>query len=235
MQGHYALTNTIDFQGLLLFDRRESNQLIAPLPLALYDPSAFNDVGSGDFVSKQNVYNPFGIDVPRILRRLVEAPAGDIRKMWIRGSEAARFPACLMPGVTRHIGICGRREPRRRNRNRCRRGRSASRRVGSGTIVSRRCRHGALWYLDAVIADCVPMNVSAPGSITSEMLKYILYTGVGTQASRRTDVVANIEMDLAQLPAGPLGVSLGYEFRRDSSFVKPDPVQLAGFTVDGRP
>lgn len=78
---------------------------------------------------------------------------------------------------------------------------------------------------------CVALNLfGPPGSITPEMLNYILVT---EQSRLEQDVhgySANIGSDLVQLPAGPLGFALGFETRRESGQDTPDALVSSGAT-----
>ncbi len=85
-------------------------------------------------------------------------------------------------------------------------------------------------------AGCVTVNAFGPGNISPAAANYIrIASAVDTFDFTRDNVVGNITGSLATLPAGDLGVSIGAEYRRDSSnFVPSDPAQrgdLTGFNA----
>jgi len=89
----------------------------------------------------------------------------------------------------------------------------------------------ALGPLAACQADptCVPLNLfGGPGTITPDMLKYILYHEHDTSHQSLGVVTANISGDLLQLPAGSLDFATGYEHRNLSGNYQPDAVVVAG-------
>ena len=69
----------------------------------------------------------------------------------------------------------------------------------------------------AVAQGCVPLNVFGQGAITPAAAAYI--SAPVTQDSRVTQryAGASVSGDALQLPAGPLGVALGYEWRAEGS------------------
>jgi iron complex outermembrane receptor protein len=76
---------------------------------------------------------------------------------------------------------------------------------------------------------CVPLNLfGGPGTITPEMLKYILTHKHNTSHQLLGVVTANISGDLIQLPAGSLDFATGYEHRNLSGNYQPDAIVVAG-------
>lgn len=78
---------------------------------------------------------------------------------------------------------------------------------------------------------CVPINIFGAGAITPEALAY-----VNAQQSYKTDisqqvVTANISGELFDLPAGPLGVAIGAEYRREKSSEDNDALTNAGLNA----
>lgn len=87
----------------------------------------------------------------------------------------------------------------------------------------------ALGPVDECTAPCVPLNIfGGPGTITPEMLNYILFTE-NDRSGQSLDVwTANISGNLFQLPAGSLDAATGFEHRRLSGYYTPDSVVTAG-------
>lgn len=89
----------------------------------------------------------------------------------------------------------------------------------------------ALGPLSTCQADpsCVPLNLfGGPGTITSDMLNYILFHEHDTSHQAMGVVTANISGDLIKLPAGWLDFAAGYEHRNLSGNYQPDSVIVAG-------
>ena len=87
----------------------------------------------------------------------------------------------------------------------------------------------ALGPVDQCTAPCVPLNLfGGPGTITPEMLDYILFNENDRSGQDLEVWTANISGNLFQLPAGALDVAAGYEHRRLSGFYTPDAIVTAG-------
>jgi len=83
--------------------------------------------------------------------------------------------------------------------------------------------------------DCVPLNLFGGqyqgGTITPAMLNYITYTSQNTSANSLRDLVAKLDTDIADLPAGPLQAQLTYEFFSQAGSSTPDPLAAAARAV----
>ena len=75
--------------------------------------------------------------------------------------------------------------------------------------------------LCAATPGCVAVNMFAP--MTPQMADYIRYTTNETNKTKLADVTFNVTGELIDLPAGPLGVAVGWEYRRNSAIDNPDP------------
>lgn len=71
--------------------------------------------------------------------------------------------------------------------------------------------------------NCVPLDVFGENSITPEMLDYIRFT---SNESRGADhEIWGLDVsnsNIAELPAGPLGLAFGFQYREESGFDTPD-------------
>lgn len=80
-------------------------------------------------------------------------------------------------------------------------------------------------------AGCVPINLFAP--MTPEMANYIRFTTREYNSTELFDLTYNITGELFELPAGPLSIAAGYEYRKNKATDRPDvyanstPVLLA--------
>lgn len=93
--------------------------------------------------------------------------------------------------------------------------------------------------------NCVPLNLFGPtGSITPEMLEYVMYTATETNTSNVQDVFANISTEFSGLSGllpndflkDPIGVAVGVEYREDAFKEIPDPFTTLGVSsgLNGR-
>lgn len=90
----------------------------------------------------------------------------------------------------------------------------------------------------AVNPGCVPFNwfggqgPDGTGSITQAMLDYVTYVQNDQSQQEMFTVSGNISGDLFQMPAGPLSVAFGVEYRDEEGFFEPDSVVSSGETAD---
>ena len=84
---------------------------------------------------------------------------------------------------------------------------------------------------DARLQGCVPINVFGFNTISAEALKYV--TAPGSLLTRTTQKMAGgqINGNVWDLPAGPLGVAAGYEWRKEFSSAVPDALTQAGLNA----
>lgn len=88
---------------------------------------------------------------------------------------------------------------------------------GAGEVV---CRNQSL--------GCVPVNVFGIGSITPAAGKFLTPPRVSDDRFVRQVAGASLSGVLFELPAGPVSVALGTEYRKDSYLFHPSPLDLAG-------
>jgi iron complex outermembrane recepter protein len=208
------------FEGL--FSRRESSQNLAPAPLE-----------SG--VPANNYYNPFGVDVPFGLRRLIELDTRTFSQrveMWralagVRGELGewtweASVATSDSDAVTRENGL-PLVEPLMTGLGPS--GRDASGRIVCGTPDPAT----GLVPASAVIDGCVPINLfGGAGSIKQEQVDYM--AGPLREEGYSTQRLANIGFEGAwgRTPAGEILWAFGGEFRRDSGAYRYDPQRVGG-------
>ncbi|WP_262691922.1 TonB-dependent receptor domain-containing protein [Kordiimonas aestuarii] len=84
---------------------------------------------------------------------------------------------------------------------------------------------------DARAQGCVPINIFGNGSISQDAINYI--AADQTLETRITQQVinANISGSLFEMPAGPLGVAIGGEYRKESSSANNDALTNAGLNA----
>ena len=87
----------------------------------------------------------------------------------------------------------------------------------------------ALGPIDQCTAPCVPLNLfGGPGTITQDMLNYILFNETDRSKQKLEMWTANLSGNLFQLPAGSLDFAAGYEHRKLDGSYTPDSVVVAG-------
>lgn len=67
---------------------------------------------------------------------------------------------------------------------------------------------------------CVPLNIF--GTITPEMANYIRYNAKDENGASQYDFTVNLSRSLFDLPAGPVGFAMGYEYRKEAAYDRPD-------------
>jgi iron complex outermembrane receptor protein len=83
------------------------------------------------------------------------------------------------------------------------------------------------------VAPCTPFNIfGGAGSITQPMLNYVAFTQHDTSRQGLWDFSANLTGALFDLPGGSAGIAFGLEYRDLSGRFDPDPVVAAGLGSD---
>jgi outer membrane receptor protein involved in Fe transport len=91
---------------------------------------------------------------------------------------------------------------------------------------------------DAICADataraqgCVPINIFGLGSITPEAARYVAAEQTLQSNIKQQVVAANLSGTVVELPAGPLGIAVGAEYRKESSSENNDALTNAGLNA----
>jgi len=213
---------------------RDGNQKIAPTPLA---PLAFFAYDAP--YSRDNFYNPFGVDVPDWRRRMVEGGARvqDIitqTKQLTLGIEGWtgdwQWDAYHAFGETTSKGNFGRVYNLHK--------------VANAVGPSLRDESGD-WVLDADgnpqcandTANCVVLNIFSENSVTLEMLSYLTF--IDNQSSVQDQKVFGfniVNSTLVARSAGPVGIAAGWEWREERGVDQPDSlVNTLGDAATGFP
>lgn len=246
LNGSYDLSDTVSFTFDALYQNRLSDQLLAPTPL-------FWGFSADEGIDATNIYNPFGVTLCALSgtnnlgadcsslseptavgwfgRRMVEAGnrnflqdietfragfgfEGDFRDRWdweIYYSWAQNKASITTEGLLNMEAI-----------------------------------RKALGPASGCTGDCVPLNIfggqgsdaeylgdgrwAGSGSITQEMLNYISFTAHDNGGNDMKNLTAQITGELFEMPAGTVGVALGYEMREESGFTSPDALIVTGAT-----
>ncbi len=242
----YDLTDQISFLFDALYQNRLSDQLLAPTPL-------FWGFSADEGIDATNIYNPFdmtfcgfsgtnnlGVDCATLEeavaigwfgRRMVEAG----NRNFLQDIETFRSG----------FGLEGTLDDRW---NWLVYWSWAQNKTSSTTegLLNTDAIRKALGPADGCTAPCVPLNIfggqgtdaqylgeglwSGSGSITEEMLNYISFTAHDTGGNDMRNLTAQVTGTLMDLPAGSVGVAVGYEMREESGFTSPDALIVTGAT-----
>lgn len=103
-------------------------------------------------------------------------------------------------------------------------------RDGSGNVV---CRVNADADPTNDRPDCVPINIFGYGAPSQAALDFVNTTSLLFQRASQLDILGYVSGDFSQLfelPGGPIGFSIGGEYRRETAFQDADPLSKAGGT-----
>ena len=91
--------------------------------------------------------------------------------------------------------------------------------AGGGTVTSRNPNEpGLLNAASPDVAQCVPLNIFGLGNQSQEALDYIRASLNFTQKNEQHDALGSVAAQLWDFwGAGPIGVALGYEYRKEST------------------
>ena len=216
-EGHFDFNDNVSVYSETRINHRKSRQELAAVPYdTRYDPAYKGTTPDGtefNGVSKDNYYNPFGEDVLRSRRRMLEGGRsfeqdvtrfqqvigfeGDIGESYYydvnynyghSSIASTDFGQLYGPNLSKAMG--------------------PSFKDADGNIVC--------GTEDSPIADCVSMNVfGGPGSVTQEMLDYTSAPLIDSDTYTLQTVTAFIGGDLFEAPAGIISGGVGYEYRKE--------------------
>ena len=222
------LTDNVSWYIRGLYNNRESTNQAAPEPIFIGPFAEAGEIADNIIISATNPFNPFGVDVFSdgfgfIGRRPLEAGPRifqqDVDTFQFATGFTGSFNAANRSWFWDVNAVYGKNQADQ---------------VKNGALNIQRIAN-ALGPLDACLAlpGCVPLNIfggqgDGQGTITPEMLNYISFVQKDSSEQELTDFTANINTDLFELPAGPLSVAVGYEYRKKEGFFQPDAIVVAG-------
>jgi len=221
--GEYDLFDNVNFFMEARWANRRSEQELAPTPLfiGIFDPGAPTSRGPG--VPANNAFNPFGEDLTDVRRRVAEGGRffqQDVVRTQVNAGLRGDFGQ-VAPSWTWDAAVTW--------------GRTNQIGTDFGQFVGQNFTQaiGPSFFDDdgvavcgtpeSPIAGCVPMNVFGGfGTITPEMLEF-----AGAELIDRLDTTlmtigGSVQGEVFDLPGGPLGLALGYEFRENKLNSIPD-------------
>jgi iron complex outermembrane receptor protein len=243
VQGHYNLFDNVTFTANAAYIRDESKMHRASDPVRIGAKSSKLADGKHMGIAATNPYNPFGVDLVAdtsdpciaagscigagtITRRMVEAGP--------RTKDFNRDYFHIFVGVNGYVNLFSREIDWDVG--------FAQNRLQSTTLTEGLFNNvkivQALGPNSQCTSPCVPLNffggsvVGDGGSMTQEQLNYIRYEPHDVTQSNLRDWTANLSSDVYYLPAGPLGVAVGYERIDNYGYNHPDSVGVADNSTD---
>ncbi len=233
MQGDYELFDNVSAYVEARFANRKSEQLLAPQPYdTRFDPG-YSTIEPGVAISKDNYYNPFGVDIPQWRRRMVETGG----RSFIQNVDQWQ----IVTGLTGDIAGTwtwdlsynfGRNERADTDFGQFN-GQNLANALGP-SFLDPATGQVVCGTPDAPIAGCVSMNAfSNPDTnpITQEMLAYTSVPLNDRYINERQITNLTLVGDLFEMPAGPLAGAFGFERRTEKYDFIPDSAKATGQTT----
>ena len=218
----------------LVYNRRDSKNQAAPLPLFVGPDAGNGNLLDTIVIDASNPFNPFGTlrgDDPST-PLVNEQTYYFIGRRIIEGGPRQYFQKVdTYYGTATLDGRFGAENKWYWDLNLIY-GRNKARQTMLGNINAANLQQ-ALGPVGSCTAPCVPFNIfGGVGSITPEMLDFVSFTQNDSSEQKMWGASANLTGEIAQLPAGPLGLAAGVEYRNLSGRFDPDPVVAAGLGSD---
>lgn len=215
-------TTTLDLK--VVWNRRESTNRAAPEPLWL---GAFGETGSildTMSIHATNPYNHFGFDIGPGGTFVTRRPLESGPRVFEQTVDTF-YASSQLKGVGRLFDRAvfwdGNITFSRNEANQTKHGAHNARKLKQ-----------ALGPLSACTAPCVPFNfLGGYGSITDEMLGWVGFIQQDKSDQSLFNVSFNLSGEIGNVPAGPVAVATGVEFRSLEGSFAPDPVVAAGDTA----
>ncbi len=212
LSGNYFFNDDLTGFFEVSYTNRQSDQKLAPTPLFIF----FED---DVLVSAENRYNEYGRDFLDVRRRFVEAS----NRNFLQDLDTYRIVLGLeheFRGFSGDLAFSY--------------GRTSGTNINEGRFILSNVRQ-ALGPDSECVGSCVPLDIlHGPGTITEDMLKYIQYTGIAKGYTTQRILQYNLTGDIAELPAGPLGVAIGASSRWEAGGSIPDPITATGNTTGNK-
>ena len=220
------LGENINFSVKAIWNKRDSKNQAAPLPLLIGQGAGNNNLLDTIVIDITQLHNPFGATLDAsnyvvIRRRMLELGPRRYDQTVKTLYGVATFDGKLdLGGRDWYWDINGSY------------GRNQAKQVMRGNVNSQLVAQ-ALGPLAGCTAPCVPLNLfSGAGTITQDQLDFISFVQNDSSEQKSWDFTANISGSLLDLPGGPLGLAAGLEYRNLKGRFDPDPIVAAGFSSD---
>jgi iron complex outermembrane recepter protein len=224
--GHHEVAPTVSAFFEASYNKRTSEQQLAPIPLVTAQ--------AGTPISADSMYNPFGVDVVDYNRRLTEFGP----RSFTQNIDTARAV----------IGIGGKVEEGRLEGWKWELsfnyGRTTGTEQGRGNLILSRVQNAlgpsfddpsegpTCGTPDEPIPECVPLNILTPGNITPKMVNYLTFTGISSGFNEQRTTLAQASGKLMDIGEhGDISVAFGGDYRHEAGADTPDPLTSTGDTT----
>jgi iron complex outermembrane receptor protein len=222
----FELADNVDLTARAIYNRRESRNQAAPLPLFVGPDAGNGNLLDTIVIHSTNPFNPFGVTLDAsnfafIGRRFVENGPRRYNQEVDTYYGALTLDGSFDMGGNEWFwdlnGVWG--------ENRARQTMLGN--VHAGNLAR------ALGPLASCTGACVPFNIfGGSGSITPAMIDYVTFVQRDRSEQELWDVSFNVSGNLFDLPGGPVGIAFGVEHRDQQGRFDPDPVVSAGLGSD---
>ena len=219
--GSYNITDNVTFRTEAMYNERKSEQLLAAMPV------------TGQRLSAQSIYNPYGVDLTGVNRRFNETGGRSFNqnvKNWHFYGGFEGFFEFADRTFDWDVGY----RYDKTDENDLTYGLLNKSRLAEayGPSAIRDGQAVCLTAAGDVIAGCAPINpLGGLGSISQAALDYTTFTAHDSSSLVSKGYYANISGEIVQLPAGPLAFAGGYERRAESGQFDPDAFIAAGLST----
>jgi len=229
VQAFYDISDDVRFVSDFMMTNRESSQLLAAMPLTI--GASFGAAASRVDIHENNIYNPFGEtlygDAARSgvegyipfagQRRFVEAG----NRIYRQNDTTYRAMVGLEGGIGDTSWVWDASYIYGKN----------SQDVYTTGLLNLTRINQALGDNCNASTSCVPLNLfGGAGSITQDMIDFVTFDSVSREGLELKDYTLNFSGDAFELPAGVVGMAVGFERREESGYDTPDPLTQSGET-----
>jgi iron complex outermembrane receptor protein len=219
-QGTYRITDHVSWNIKGAYTNRESVNQAAPEPIFLGSEAGSGGLADTVGIDASNPYNPFG-DISAAGSFITRRPVEGGPRVFRQEVDTSYFTTGVNGdfSIGEHQYFWDVNYVSAENK--------ATQTVNGTYNIAHIAR--ALGPVDECTAPCVPLNLfGGPGTITQDMLDYILFNENDRSQQKLRSWTANLSGDLFDMPAGPLAFATGFEHRDQSGFYTPDAIVTAG-------
>ena len=235
-QASLDITDDLRFVTSATYNNRLSEQLLAAMPVVLGTGPGAGVQSRTVSISPDSMYNPFGVPVSRVQRRVTETGGRSFRQnvdtfAWTGSLEGSfeRWDRYFSWDAGMTYG----------------RNDSNNTTLGLFNVLALRNALGPSMLVNGTptcvstagnaataIAGCVPLNLlGGVGSITQEMLDYSTFVAHDEFNYTMKQYFANVTGDIVELPGGMMAFAAGLERRTESGYDSPDALINSGNTT----
>lgn len=221
----YRMTDSVDFHLKALYNNRQSQNRAAPEPIFLGPGAGIGGLADRISIHETNPYNPFGqtLDAGDNFILLGRRPLEGGPRIFDQNVDTLYSSLGLsgdffMGGNPFYWDVNA--IYSRNHADQIKQGGYNIRKIAKALGPLSECQADA---------QCVPLNLfGGAGTITPEMLDYIGFNQHDISENTLKSYTANLSGDVATLPAGPLSIAVGAEYRELSGFFEPDGTVVSG-------